>query len=264
MPRTRSPVIWRSTQLMTQLTRIKNMKKTLVVLSLASVFTSAVAMADTGYINVRHQYAEQTRMHADRAKFGMRLDNGVGLEGELKYKTAGDREDVAFDNTVGSGHEFTVNYQHKLNDRWTLTPSFAMESDEESTTYKMGMRLGYKITKELSIAGRYRYDSSKLDRDKVDHDVPDNGQDDQKIHRYDVYINYANQGPWAYEYQLTYFDANYIRYNGGTDDYEQNAVVKYKWDKRWAPFFEVGDIKVNSVDSDRQLRLRVGIQYNFF
>lgn len=264
MPRTRSPVIWRSTQLMTQLTRIKNMKKTLVVLSLASVFTSVVAMADTGYINVRHQYAEQTRMHADRAKFGMRLDNGVGLEGELKYKTAGDREDVAFDNTVGSGHEFTVNYQHKLNDRWTLTPSFAMESDEESTTYKMGMRLGYKITKELSIAGRYRYDSSKLDRDKVDHDVPDNGQDDQKIHRYDVYINYANQGPWAYEYQLTYFDANYIRYNGGTDDYEQNAVVKYKWDKRWAPFFEVGDIKVNSVDSDRQLRLRVGIQYNFF
>jgi oligogalacturonate-specific porin family protein len=259
------------------------MKKTLVVLSLASLFTSLVAVADTGYINVRHQYAEQTRMHADRAKFGMRLDNGVGLEGELKYKTAGDREDVAFDNTVGSGHEFTVNYQHKINDRWTLTPSFAMESDEESTTYKMGMRLGYKITKELSIAtykmgmrlgykitkelsiaGRYRYDSSKLDRDQIDRDVPDNGQDDQKIHRYDVYINYANQGPWAYEYQLTYFDANYIRYNGGTDDYEQNAVVKYKWDKRWAPFFEVGDIKVNSVDNDRQLRLRVGIQYNFF
>ena len=205
------------------------MKKTLVVLSIASLFTSVVAQADTGYINVRHQYAEKTRMHADRAKFGIRLDNGVGLEGELKYKTAGDREDVAFDNTVGSGHEFTVNYQHKIDDRWTLTPSFAMESDEESTTYKTGMRLGYKITKELSIAGRYRYDVSKLDRDKVDRDVPDNAQDDQTIHRYDVYINYANQGPWAYEYQLTYFDADYIRYNGGTDDYEQNAVVKYNW-----------------------------------
>jgi len=240
------------------------MKKTLVSVALASLFASFVAQADTGYINVRHQYAEQTRMHADRAKFGMRLDNGVGLEGELKYKTAGDREDVAFDNTVGAGHEFTINYQHKLNDRWTLTPSFAMESDEESTTYKLGMRLGYRITKELSIAGRYRYDSSKLDRDQVDHDVPRNGKDDQKINRYDVYVNYADQGPWAYEYQLTYFDADYIRYDGGTDDYEQNVVVKYKWDKRWAPFFEVGDIKVNSVDNDRQLRLRVGIQYNFF
>ena len=240
------------------------MKKTLLSVSLASLFASFVAQADTGYINVRHQYAEQTRMHADRAKFGMRLDNGVGLEGELKYKTAGDREDVAFDNTVGAGHEFTVNYQHKLNDRWTLTPSFAMESDEESTTYKLGMRLGYRITKELSIAGRYRYDSSKLDRDQVDHDVPRNGKDDQKINRYDVYVNYADQGPWAYEYQLTYFDADYVRYDGGTDDYEQNVVVKYKWDKRWAPFFEVGDIKVNSVDNDRQLRLRVGIQYNFF
>ena len=102
------------------------MKNIRAVVSLVSLFTSIVALADTGYINVRHQYAEQSRMHADRAKFGMRLDNGVGLEGELKYKTAGDREDVAFDNTVGSGHEFTVNYQHKLNDRWTLTPSFAM------------------------------------------------------------------------------------------------------------------------------------------
>lgn len=202
-------------------------------------------------------------MHADRAKFGVRLDNGLGLEGELKYKTAGDRQDVAFDNTVGSGHEFTINYQHKINDRWTLTPSFALESDEESTTYKAGLRLGYRIDKAWSIAARYRYDSAKLDRDQVDRDVPFNAKNDQKVHRYDVYVNYASQGPWAYEYQLTYFDANYIRYDGGMDDYEQNAVVKYRWDKRWVPFFEVGDIKVNSVDNDRQLRLRVGIQYNF-
>lgn len=239
------------------------MKKTLLAVSIVSLFGSVMAQADSGYLNLRHQYAEQTRMHADRAKFGVRLDNGIGLEGELKYKTAGDRQDVAFDNTVGSGHEFTLNYQHKINDRWTLTPSLALESDEESTTYKVGLRLGYRVTKELSIAGRYRYDSAKLDRDQVDHDMPYNAKDDQKVNRYDVYVNYANEGPWAYEYQLTYYDADYIRYDGGTDDYEQNAVVKYKWDKRWAPFFEVGDIKVNSVDNDRQLRLRVGIQYNF-
>lgn len=239
------------------------MKKYLMVTSMVSLFSCAWAQADTGYINIRHQFAEQTRMHADRAKFGVRLDNGIGLEGELKYKTAGDRQDVAFDNTVGNGHEFTLNYQHKIDERWTLTPSFAMESDEESTTYKAGLRLGYQVNKQLSIAGRYRYDSAKLDRDQVNHDMAHNAQDDQQVNRYDVYINYATQGPWAYEYQLTYFDADYIRYNGGTDDWEQNAVAKYKWNKRWVPFVEVGDIKVNSVDPDRQLRLRVGIQYNF-
>ncbi|WP_236732884.1 oligogalacturonate-specific porin KdgM family protein, partial [Pseudomonas amygdali] len=31
----------------------------------------------------------------------------------------------------------------------------------------------------------------------------------------------------------------------------------------WVPFFEVGDIKVDSEDDKRQLRLRVGVQYNF-
>ncbi|WP_286790275.1 oligogalacturonate-specific porin KdgM family protein, partial [Pseudomonas sp. UBA4102] len=38
---------------------------------------------------------------------------------------------------------------------------------------------------------------------------------------------------------------------------------KYKLDKRWQPFFEVGDVKVNSTDSDRQMRLRVGVHYSF-
>ncbi|NAS62230.1 porin, partial [Pseudomonas syringae pv. actinidiae] len=180
-----------------------------------------------------------------------------------KYKTAGDRQDVAFDNTVGNGHELTASYQHRLNDKWILTPSLALESIEKSTAYKMGLKLGYKVNDQLSVSGRYRYDSIKLDRDKVNHDMPDNQMDDQSINRYDVWVNYASKGPWAYEYQFTYFDADYIRYDNGRTDYEQNAAFKYRWDKHWVPFFEVGDIKVDSEDDKRQLRLRVGVQYNF-
>ena len=212
------------------------MKKTIACITLIALFPAGWASADTGYINYRHQYAESTRMHADRVKFGTRLDSGWGFEGELKYKTAGDRQDVAFDNTVGSGHELTTSYQYRLNSQWMLTPSFALESIEKSTAYKMGLKATYKVTDALSVAGRYRYDA---------------------------YINYAPKGPWAYEYQLTYYDADYIRYDSGKKDYEQNAVLKYKWDKHWVPFVEVGDMKVDAYDDERQLRLRVGVQYNF-
>ena len=239
------------------------MKKSIALLSLAALFPSAWAHADSAYINYRHQYAESTRMHADRVKFGTRLDSGWGFEGELKYKTAGDRQDVAFDNTVGNGHELTVSYQHKLNDKWLLTPSLALESIERSTAYKMGLKVGYKVTDQLTLSGRYRYDSIKLDRDRVNRDMPDNEMNDQSVNRYDVWINYATKGPWSYEYQFTYFDADYIRYDNDKTNYEQNAAFKYKWDKNWVPFFEVGDIKVNSEDDKRQLRLRVGVQYNF-
>lgn len=239
------------------------MKKTIACFTLVALFPAGWASADTGYINYRHQYAESTRMHADRVKFGTRLDSGWGFEGELKYKTAGDRQDVAFDNTVGSGHELTASYQYRLNSQWMLTPSFALESIEKSTAYKMGLKATYKVTDALSVSGRYRYDSIKLDRDKVNEDMPDHAQDDQSINRYDAYINYAPKGPWAYEYQLTYYDADYIRYDSGKKDYEQNAVLKYKWDKHWVPFVEVGDMKVDAYDDERQLRLRVGVQYNF-
>ncbi len=240
------------------------MKTTKTMMTFAALLTSTIAMADSGYVNYRHQYAESTRMHSDRVKFGTRLDNGLGFEGELKYKTAGDRQDVAFDNTVGNGHELGMTYQYKLNADWMLTPSIALESIEKSTAYKVGLKATYRISDTLNASARYRYDSIKLDRDKVNEAMPDNAMDNQSINRYDVWLNYTPQSSkWAYEYQFTYFDADYIRYDNGKTDYEQNAVFKYKIDKRWVPFFEVGDIKVDSEDDKRQLRLRVGVQYNF-
>ncbi|MFH7445220.1 oligogalacturonate-specific porin KdgM family protein, partial [Pseudomonas syringae pv. tagetis] len=77
-----------------------------------ALYPGAWAHADSAYINYLHHYAESTRMHADRVKIGSRLDSGWGFEGELKNKNAGDRQDVAFDNTVGNGQELTVSYQN--------------------------------------------------------------------------------------------------------------------------------------------------------
>lgn len=40
-------------------------------------------------------------------------------------------------------------------------------------------------------------------------------------------------------------------------------IVKYKLTKEWAPFMEIGDVKVNATSEDRQARWRLGVQYNF-
>ena len=103
----------------------------------------------------------------------------------------------------------------------------------------------------------------KLDRDQVNSDMPDNLKDNQDTHRIEGWLGYTPASKWALEYQAIYFKTNYIRYDNEKSDYEQNLIVKYKINKQWAPFMEIGDVKVNSTSDDRQARWRLGVQYNF-
>ncbi len=115
--------------------------------------------ADSASINYRHQFTEEDSAHADRIKLNYRLDSGLGFEAEMKYRTAGDREDVAYDNLVNNGHEFTVSYNYKLSPQSTLTPAFQMDSSKDSTTYKLGLKYNYKINDAFYAATRYRLDT---------------------------------------------------------------------------------------------------------
>ena len=45
-------------------------------------------------------------------------------------------------------------------------------------------------------------------------------------------------------------------------NYEQNLAMNYRIGK-WNPYIEFGDINVGGNSDERQLRLRVGIQYTF-
>ncbi|MNI75058.1 Oligogalacturonate-specific porin KdgM precursor [compost metagenome] len=93
--------------------------------------------------------------------------------------------------------------------------------------------------------------------------MPDHYKDDQTTHRFEGWLGYTPANKWAYEYQFIYFKTDYIRYDNKKSDYEQNLIVKYKLTKQWAPFMEIGDIKVESTSPDRQARWRLGVQYNF-
>lgn len=141
--------------------------------------------ADSANINYRHQFTEDDSAHADRIKLGYRMDSGLGFEGELKYRTAGDREDVAYDNMINNGHEFTVSYNYKLSPQSTLTPAFQMDSSKDSTTYKVGLKYNYKINDAFYVATRYRLDAKKLDRDQINEDMPDRAKDNQHTNRFE-------------------------------------------------------------------------------
>ena len=53
-----------------------------------------------------------------------------------------------------------------------------------------------------------------------------------------------------------------VMWNNKDWNYEQNLAINYRLGK-WNPYIEFGDIGVSGTTDDRQLRLRVGIQYTF-
>lgn len=228
-----------------------------------TAYADGATSIQSAFINYRHQYLEDTRLHSDRFLLGVRLSNGLGFQGQVKYKTGGQREDVAYDNMVGDGHEFLMDYQYKLDKKWTLIPSVDFVGTESAVTYRPALRVNYKPNDKLALGVRYRYEVRKLDRDKIDKSAADRGRQDQHTDRYDIFLDYATGGSWSFGYNLTYFDSDFIRYDNKKHDYEQNLTVRYRINKRWVPSIELGDVKVNATDNDRQLRFRAGITYNF-
>ncbi|MGY4493953.1 oligogalacturonate-specific porin KdgM family protein [Pseudomonas sp. TE3610] len=231
--------------------------------ALATLSLPVHALADTASIDYRHQYTDGDRAHADRIKLNYRLSSGLGFEAEMKYRTGGDRKDVAYDNMVNNGEEFTVSYNYALSPQSTLTPAFQMDSSSDATTYKFGLKYKYKINDRYYVATRYRLDTKKLNRDSIDEDMPDNAKNDQRVHRFEGWLGYTPASQWAYEYQFIYFKTDYIRFANKKNDYEQNLIIKYALTKQWVPFMEIGDIKVDTTSDDRQVRWRLGVVYNF-
>jgi len=127
-----------------------------LLVAVSTLGLSFHACADSASINYRHGYTEDDSIHSDRIKLSYRKDSGLGFAAEIKYKTAGDREDVAYDNMVNNGHEFTIDYNYKLSAQSTLTPAFQMDSSKDSTTYKFGLKYSYKVSDTWYVAGRVR------------------------------------------------------------------------------------------------------------
>ncbi|KEY58051.1 oligogalacturonate-specific porin KdgM family protein [Serratia sp. DD3] len=231
------------------------MKIKLLTLMVASV-VSVQAMAMS--IDLRHEWMDTGKGdHKDRMLVSHRFANGFGfsLEGKWKQDSSDTTPNKPFNETVSNGTEAVVSYQFNVNDSLSLQPGFSMDSTSSSNGYRPYLRAQYNLTKELYVAARYRYEYKR---------TPSKGSDyDAKTNQGDFWIGYTFLNDWQVEYNFLYKSSNQVIFDNDKNDYEHNVKLAYKWDKNWKPYIEVGNVKQDSYNDNRQTRYRVGVSYSW-
>lgn len=237
-------------------------------LAAAAMFTAAQAATFT--VDYRHEYRGEYSENFDRICLIGAFENGIGFYVDSSFKSGSERPGK-YDYDEGQWGDFVTNatemslwWGYKIADTgFTITPGIITESTSETTGYKPYLRLQYNTDFGLWFAIRPRFDYWRYD----------DGRADQRNGRIDAWIGY-NYGNFGINYNYTYMwtlsdDVNDdgtggTRYMYDNDDwnYEQNLSMNYRMGK-WNPYIEIGDISVSSSSDERQLRLRVGIQYTF-
>lgn len=235
----------------------------LTKLAIAVMATSVLSVnAYASSIDFRHEYKSDTKQHASRVKMATTFENNFMVDVELKFKGA---EGKFMEDLQNNGSELGLNYRYNINDEWAIQPGmpieFGLPSDdyEGNITYKPQLRLTYKpqAVDGLSLSGRYRLDIKPGQRDVQ-------GADRKYRDRYTFNLGYSidklNLG-----LEMNYYKAHsdtYIMYDGKDSNYENNLTASYKMGN-WTPWAEFGDVSVDSLSDDRELRSRVGIRYSF-
>ena len=230
------------------------MKFKLLTLVLASVANfSAMAMS----LDLRHEWQDTGKGdHKNRMLVSHRFDNGLGFSLEAKWRQdpSDSTPDKPFHEQVSNGTEAVVSYQHKF-DAITLQPGFSLESNSNNNGYRPYLRAQYNFTKDIYVAGRYRYEYKRT--------TSKGSEGDEKTNRGDFWLGYNFYKDWSAEYNYVYKSSNKVIFDDGKTDYEHNVKLAYKWDKNWKPYVEVGNVKQDSKNDNRQTRYRVGINYSW-
>lgn len=230
-------------------------KKSLVLAALCGMSFAASAVT----VDLRHEFidgGDKDKTNADRVSVSHRFANGFGFSVEAKWKSGGDNTDQPYADFIGNGHEETISWQWKANNNFSLTPGFAIESNDNRTIYKPNLRAQYSFDNGFYVAARYRYDYTRF---------PANAnKEDDKVNRGDAWAGFA-LGDWRTELNYVYARSTVdgvVRNNNKPYSEEYNVKVAYKLDKNWAPYGEIGNVGVKSSD-ERQTRFRVGVAYSF-
>ncbi|MFM2480868.1 oligogalacturonate-specific porin KdgM family protein [Celerinatantimonas sp. YJH-8] len=233
-----------------------------MVLSLCALATASVLYAGTvsaTSLNLRHEYNKDSHASKDRFRIDHRFHNGVGIYVEAKYAH---NDNSSLDDTRSNGHEAGVSYDWKYSKKFTVQPGFIMDSSSSAVTYKEQVKGTYKFTKNFSSALRYRYGL------KV---YSSNDRGDEPYHQFNWTGNYSfSWGKLGYDFEFKkYQDHVDSHWKGKSTDHLINLTGEYdKFESGWIPFWEVGMVtgKSNSskkYNDEHQLRLRLGVKYNF-
>ena len=225
--------------------------KSLFTLGLASILLSQFSHAAT--IDLRHEYTDATKANRQRALITHRFENGFGFEVEAKWKSGGKNPDRPADNVITNGSEGTVSYMYKYDPENIFIPGFNLASGSNNSRYRPFLRYQHNFLPNAFVAARYRFEY-------VRNTSPQTG--DENLHRYDLYLNYS-LNKFIFEYNYTYLNSNRIVQANKKHGDEHNFIFRYKLNKEWMPYFEVGDEFYSKVNNDRQTRYRIGFKYNF-
>ncbi|MBH2846239.1 porin [Serratia marcescens] len=216
------------------------------------LFISTVSQAVT--LDYRHEYTDVDKTNKDRFLITHRFANGFGFGLEAMWKNGGNHKDKPYNDIVSNGNEATASYQFAVNDQFSLQPVFVMNSGSAFSGYKPGLYGSYRLTDDLSIAARYRWEY-------IRYTTP--GAEDDKVNRADMWLFYK-AGDWAFEYNYFYIHSqNRLRYDNKRGDYEHSVKVQYNIDKNWGPYVAVLNKSVRNDTDARQTGFRAGVQYRF-
>jgi len=218
----------------------------LVLLSLAGSNAHAV------YMDVRHEYLDDSKANYDRVYISNRFSNGFGFAVEAISKSGGDDTNKAFNDLEVQGNEYTVNYQFN-HGAVAWQPGFVLETGSGYSTYKPYLRTTWTINQAWWLGARYRFEYTRRSSDS---------RNDDTVNRMDVWAGYKwNSFDWTLEGIYKKAD-KYDLYNNSKYNYEYNFRTAYLIGA-WSPFVEVGNVSVRSTTDERQTRFRVGLGYTF-
>ena len=235
-----------------------------VGLAAATMFTAAQAATFT--LDYRHEYRGEYQENFDRICIIGAFENGIGFYVDSSFKSGSERpgndeyNEGQWGDFVTNATEMSLWWGYKIKDTgFTITPGIITESVSNSTGYKPYLRLQYNTDFGLWFAIRPRYDYWRYDNEMAD----------QKNGRIDAWVGY-NYGNFGINYNYTYMWAlndnadgtERVMWDNKDHNYEQNLSMNYRMGP-WNPYIEIGDIAVASTSDERQLRLRLGIQYTF-
>ncbi|MBU9829499.1 hypothetical protein J1779_06100 [Rahnella sp. FC061912-K] len=215
-------------------------------------FSLAVTNAHAVYMDVRHEYLDDSKANYDRVYISNRFSNGFGFAVEAISKSGGDDTNKAFNDLEVQGNEYTVNYQFNSGPvAWQ--PGFVLETGSGYSTYKPYLRSTWTINESWWLGARYRFEYTRRSSDS---------REDDTVNRMDVWAGYKwNNFDWTLEGIYKKAD-KYDLYNNSKYNYEYNFRTAYIIGA-WSPFVEVGNVSVRSNSDERQTRFRVGLGYTF-
>lgn len=207
---------------------------------------SGMAHADT--LDYRHEYVDNGKKK-DRIKLTHKFDSGVKFSVEARWK--GDKK--PYNNIKGDGHKETIAYSYKPYYFFTISPEFAIQSNENDLIYKPAIDLKLNAPSYGYTGFKFTYEYTKESENNPK----------KEVNKSEVYVG-KRFGPVDVKLNYTYKQsADTILSNNNKNDSQYKFMLNYDINKSLAPYMEIANISGSKKKNERQTRYRMGVKYNF-